>query len=83
MPAESKQSRAQDRVKVAGGLEHEMRYEAEKTGASRDQVKEAVEDVGNSRRYVEQILAGSERKGPKRAASEHQWRGSSGRRESR
>jgi hypothetical protein len=48
--------RAQDRAKVAGGQEHEVRYEAGKTGASADEVMQAVKSVGNSRRAVEEKL---------------------------
>ena len=45
--------RNQDRAKVAGGQEHEVRYEAKKTGASADEVKQAVKSQGNSRAKVE------------------------------
>lgn len=31
----------QDRAKVAGGQDHEVKYEAGKTGASKTEVKEA------------------------------------------
>lgn len=48
--------RAQDRRKVAGGQEHEVRYEAEKMGVSRDEVRDAVKSEGNSRRKVEDKL---------------------------
>ncbi|WP_136685628.1 DUF3606 domain-containing protein [Falsirhodobacter xinxiangensis] len=48
--------RAQDRQKVAGGQDHEVRYEAEKTGASKDKVREAVKSEGNSRQKVERKL---------------------------
>jgi len=64
--SQSKRGRAQDRAKVAGGQDHEVRYEAEKTGASKQQVQDAVKEVGNSRKAVEQQLGG-DRKGPKRA----------------
>ncbi len=46
----------QDRARVAGGQDHEVRYEAEKTGSSKSEVKEAVKAVGNSRRKVEDEL---------------------------
>ncbi|NGP16509.1 DUF3606 domain-containing protein [Devosia aurantiaca] len=46
----------QDRVKVAGGQDHEVKYEAGKTGASKAEVKEAVKAVGNSRDAVEKKL---------------------------
>nr|WP_314257329.1 DUF3606 domain-containing protein [uncultured Devosia sp.] len=48
--------RAQDRAKVAGGQDHEVRYEAGKTGASKDEVKSAVKSAGNSRDAVEKKL---------------------------
>lgn len=48
--------RAQDRAKVAAGQDHEVRYEAEKTGSSKAQVKDAVETEGNSRKAVEKKL---------------------------
>jgi len=54
--AETKRGRAQDRAKVAGGQDHEVRYEAGKTGASKDAVKAAVKSVGNSRKAVEKEL---------------------------
>jgi len=66
MATQTKRGRAQDRAKVAGKQPHEVRYEAEKTGASKQQVQEAVNQVGNSRKAVEEQLGG-ERKGPKRA----------------
>jgi len=47
----------QDRAKVAGGQDHEVRYEADKTGASKGEVKEAVKSAGNSREAVEKKLA--------------------------
>lgn len=48
----------QDRVKVAGGQDHEVRYEANKTGATKDEVKKAVKSEGNSREAVEKKLKG-------------------------
>jgi hypothetical protein len=48
--------RNQDRVKVAGRQDHEVRYEAGKTGASKDAVKSAVRSRGNSRKKVEDKL---------------------------
>jgi hypothetical protein len=53
---ETTRGRAQDRAKVAGGQDHEVKYEAGKTGASKDEVREAVKDVGNSRKKVEDRL---------------------------
>lgn len=55
--AETSRGRAQDRAKVAGGQDCEVRYEADKTGASKEQVKDAVKSAGNSRKAVEKKLA--------------------------
>ncbi|WP_414814746.1 DUF3606 domain-containing protein [Rhizobium sp. IY2] len=45
--------RAQDRARVAGGQDHEVKYEAKKEGVSKDAVKKAVKSAGNSRKKVE------------------------------
>ncbi|MBY3432666.1 DUF3606 domain-containing protein [Rhizobium laguerreae] len=52
----STRGRNQDRARVAAGQKHEVRYEAEKEGVSQDKVKQAVKDVGNSRKRVEKRL---------------------------
>jgi hypothetical protein len=54
--AETSRGRAQDRAKVAAGQDHEVRYESDKTGKSKDQVKAAVKSAGNSRVAVEKKL---------------------------
>lgn len=41
---------------MAGGQVHEVRHEADKTGASRDDVKKVVKSEGNSRDAVEKKL---------------------------
>jgi hypothetical protein len=46
----------QDRARVAGGQDHEVRYEAQKQGVSTSEVKKAVKEVGNSRERVEKKL---------------------------
>jgi hypothetical protein len=46
----------QDRAKVAGGQDHEVKYEAGKTGALKSDVKDAVKSAGNSRKAVEKKL---------------------------
>lgn len=56
MATPSSRGRAQDRAKVAGGQDHEVRYEADKTGASKADVKDAVKSAGNSRKKVEEKL---------------------------
>lgn len=52
----SGKGREQDRAKVAGGQEHEVRYEADKKNVSKSAVKDAVGKVGNSRDKVENEL---------------------------
>lgn len=49
--------RAQDRARVAGGQEHEVRHVSKKTGASASDVKDAVKSAGNSRKNVEKKLS--------------------------
>ena len=53
----SKRGRSQDRKRVAGGQDYEVRYEGKKTGRSKKAVKRAVKKVGNSRKKVERRLA--------------------------
>jgi hypothetical protein len=48
--------RKQDRARVAGGQDYEVRYEAKKTGKSAPAVKKAVKKVGNARKRVEKRL---------------------------
>jgi len=55
---QTSRGRAQDRAKVAGGQDHEVLYEAKKTGSSPDDVKAAIKSAGNSRTKVEQKLKG-------------------------
>lgn len=47
-----------DRKRVAGGQEHEVKYEARKMGVSKSAVTEAIQEVGNSRGKVEKRLKG-------------------------
>lgn len=47
----------QDRAKVAGGQDHEVRYEAGKIGTSKTEVKDAVKSAGNSRKALEKKLS--------------------------
>ncbi|MBY3503009.1 DUF3606 domain-containing protein [Rhizobium laguerreae] len=51
--ASTSRGRAQDLAKVAGGQDHEVRYEAKKEGVSKEMVKKAVKSAGNSRKKVE------------------------------
>ena len=48
--------RKQDRARVAGGQNYEVRYEAKKTGKSALAVKKAVKKAGNARKRVEKRL---------------------------
>ena len=48
--------RKQDRARVAGGQNYEVKYESKKTGRSAPAVKKAVKKVGNSRKRVEKRL---------------------------
>jgi hypothetical protein len=54
--AQTARGRNQDRKRVAGGQDYEVRYEAKKTGSSKGRVKKAIGKVGNSRRKVEKEL---------------------------
>ncbi len=54
--AQTSRGRSQDRKRVAGGQDYEVRYEAKKTGSSKGRVKNAIKKAGNSRRKVEQDL---------------------------
>jgi phage-related minor tail protein len=49
--------RKQDRARVAGGQDYEVRYTAKKTNKSAKQVKRAVKKVGSSRKKVERQLS--------------------------
>lgn len=49
--------RNQDRARVAGGQDYEVRYEAKKTRRSAAAVKSAVGKGGTSRKRVEQRLS--------------------------
>jgi Protein of unknown function (DUF3606) len=48
--------RKQDRARVAGGQEYEVRYAAKKTDRSKSAMKRAVKKVGNTRKKVEKRL---------------------------
>jgi len=56
MAKQTKRGRKQDRARVAGGQDYEVRYEAKKTRKSAKRVKAAVKRVGSSRKKVEQTL---------------------------
>lgn len=54
--SKTSRGRKQDRARVAGGQDYEVRYEAKKTGKSAQAVKKAVNKVGTSRKRVEKRL---------------------------
>ena len=54
---QSSRGRKQDRARVAGGQDYEVRYEARKTRKSAAAVKKAVKKVGSSRKKVDRRLA--------------------------
>jgi hypothetical protein len=53
---QSSRGRKQDRARVAGGQDYEVRYEAKKTRKSASAVKKAVKKVGANRKRVERRL---------------------------
>jgi hypothetical protein len=59
MPAKKKSARGrkQDRARVAGGQDYEVRYTAKKTRKSAAAVKKAVKKVGSSRKKVTKALS--------------------------
>ena len=54
---QSARGRSQDRRRVAGGQDYEVRYDAKKTRRSKAAVQRAVKKVGSSRKKVERRLA--------------------------
>lgn len=52
----TRRGRAQDRRRVSGGQDYEVRYESKKSGKGKKQVRRAVRKVGNSRKKVEREL---------------------------
>jgi len=53
--------RKQDRARVAGGQDYEVRYTAKKARKSASAVKKAVKKAGSSRKNVEKALKGRKR----------------------
>jgi len=56
MAKKTGRGRKQDRARVAGGQDYEVRYETKKTGKSRSAVKRAAKKVGPSRKRVDRAL---------------------------
>jgi Protein of unknown function (DUF3606) len=69
MAKKTKRGRKQDRARVAGGQDHEVRYEAKKTGKSKAKVRRAVKKAGPSRKKVERALCRSFPSKDKRGSS--------------
>ena len=53
---QASRGRKQDRARVAGGQDYEVRYEAKKTRKSKAAVKKAVKKIGSSRKRVERAM---------------------------
>ncbi len=56
MAKKSGRGRKQDRARVAGGQDYEVRYVAKKSKKSAKAVKKAVKKVGSSRKRVVKAL---------------------------
>jgi Protein of unknown function (DUF3606) len=56
MAKKTLRGRKQDRTRVAGGQEYEMRYDAKKTGKPKSAVKSAAKKAGPHRKKVERAL---------------------------
>ena len=48
-----------DRSRVSGSEEYELQYLAEKLNVSTEEVRRAIEQVGNSREKLEEYLRGN------------------------
>jgi Protein of unknown function (DUF3606) len=59
MAKKTARGRKQDRARVAGKQDYEVKYEAKKTGKSKAKVKRAVKKAGPSRKKVERALGRS------------------------
>ena len=50
-----------DRNRVSGSEEYELQYLAEKLNVSAEEIRNAIEKVGNNRDKVEEFLRGNKR----------------------
>ena len=48
-----------DRSRVSGSEEYELQHLAEKLNVSTDEVRRAIEQVGNSREKIEEFIKGN------------------------
>jgi hypothetical protein len=51
-----------DRLRVSGSEDYELQYLAEKLNVSTEEVRRAVEQVGNNREKIEEYLRGKQEK---------------------
>jgi hypothetical protein len=58
MAKKTARGRKQDRARVAGVQDYEVRYEAKKTRKSKAKVKRTVKKAGPSREKIERALRG-------------------------
>jgi hypothetical protein len=52
----------QDRSRVSGSEDYELQHLAEKLNVSTDEVRKAIEKVGNNREKIEEYLKGNRNK---------------------
>ncbi|HWJ29000.1 MAG TPA: DUF3606 domain-containing protein [Flavisolibacter sp.] len=51
-----------DRTRVSGSEDYELQYLAEKLNVSNEEIRKAIEQVGNNREKIEEYLRGRGRK---------------------
>jgi hypothetical protein len=54
--SQSKRGRTPDRATIAGGPKHEVRYEGGRVGTASTEMPEAVRNVGNAGKHVDEEL---------------------------
>jgi hypothetical protein len=59
MADDKNQRDGRDRSRVSGSEEYELQYLAEKLNVSTEEIRKAIEKVGNSREKVEEYLRGN------------------------
>jgi methyl-accepting chemotaxis protein len=62
MPDDKNLRGGQDRSRIAANEDYEIRHLAEKHGVSAEEVRKAIEKVGNSREKVEEHLRSGKNK---------------------
>jgi len=61
MADDKKMQDGRDRSRVSGSEEYELQYLAEKLNVSTEEIRRAIEQVGNNREKVEEYLKGRSR----------------------